>query len=504
MPGIFARALHRTPPPRAGAPGENARLVATRPLAVFGAAVVLALTLVVWSPNVHAAPWSRPASVPTAATLTDTAPPVASPAPDAAATLDTRASASGAYGAAAVAPPEVGPPDAGADGLAASELETAAAPAPGDSPTADGAASAGATPAIAASQAAAADDAAGDETPALAATDPAAGATTGADSLGATGADATVAAAASAPAGATAAGGADTADGMAVSPPPSAVDPRPLVERVQTYVVGPGDSLTRIAQRFGIDVDTLRAANYLPDPDRLLVGQALTVLPVSGVLQTVAPGDTVAGLAQRYGVAAADIAAANGLGAGDALPSGQRVLIPGGRPLAIVPARGAAWPAPGTGQQQKAQFIAAAVVPAQASARQTGVPASVTIAQAILESDWGDSVLARAANNFFGIKSNGAVPGQSVYWMPAWEVVDDEDVESYEPFRAYASLEASFADHGWFFRQNSRYWPALYLAADPRAFAQAIADAGYATDPAYGAKLIRLMDQYNLYQYDVF
>jgi LysM repeat protein len=303
--------------------------------------------------------------------------------------------------------------------------------------------------------------------------------------------------------------GAQTVESVEVSvtpDPPAAAAPaevRPLVERVQTYYVAPGDTLYQVAQRFGIDVETLRATNPLPDPDRLLVGQPLTVLPVRGLLQTAGPGDTVAALARRYGVRAADIAAANGLAESAVLAPGQRVLIPGGRPLAVTSARGAAWPTPGTGLQRKGQFIAAGAAPAQESQRQTGVPASVTLAQAILESNWGDSLLAREANNLFGIKGYGAGAGQAVYWMPAWEVVDGEDVESLEPFRAYSSPEASFADHGMFFRQNSRYWPALYLAGDARAFAQAIADAGYATDPAYGAKLIRLMDQYDLYQYDL-
>lgn len=293
----------------------------------------------------------------------------------------------------------------------------------------------------------------------------------------------------------------------AAGDPQPAADPtpdnRPLVARVQTYYVAPGDTLAAIARRFGIDVETLRAANLLPDSDLLYTGQALTILPVPGVLYTAGPSDSVAALAQRYGVLAGTILSANGLGEGEALTTGQRVLIPGGHPLAIAAAREASWPAAETGAKQKAQFIAAAVAPAQQSQWQTGVPASVTIAQAILESSWGDSVLAREADNFFGIKAYGSAADGSVYWMPAWEVVDGEDVESFEPFRAYTSPEASFVDHGLFFRQNSRYWPALYLASDPRAFAQAIADAGYATDPAYGSKLIALMDAYQLYQYDL-
>jgi LysM repeat protein len=289
---------------------------------------------------------------------------------------------------------------------------------------------------------------------------------------------------------------------LVVAEPVVEAPPLPLVARIQSYRVAPGDSLTSIARRFGIPVDTLWWANPLADADVLYVGHSLTVLPVPGVLHSVAPGETVASLAQRYRVGASALQEANGLADGEAPRAGQRLLVPGGRPLLVAGARGAAWPAAGMGTRSRAQFIAAAAVSAQQSQRATGVPASVTIAQAILESNWGDSLLARSANNFFGIKAHSNPSGQAVYWMEAWEVVDGEDVVRYEPFRAYASPEASFADHGRFFRQNSRYWKALAVADDPRAFAQAIADAGYATDPAYGGKLIRLMDQFDLYQYD--
>jgi flagellum-specific peptidoglycan hydrolase FlgJ len=70
-------------------------------------------------------------------------------------------------------------------------------------------------------------------------------------------------------------------------------------------------------------------------------------------------------------------------------------------------------------------------------------------------------------------------------------------------FKSYTSLADSIADHGRWFHDNSRYHRALKVKDDPRAFAQAIADAGYATDPAYPGKLIGLMDKFNLYAYDV-
>jgi len=152
----------------------------------------------------------------------------------------------------------------------------------------------------------------------------------------------------------------------------------------------------------------------------------------------------------------------------------------------------------GTGQE----FIEAVGRAARRSAQTTGVPASVTVAQAILESDWGRSRLTRQGNNLFGIKALG-VPGPAgVVSLATWEHEDGSDVAVQAPFKAYFTLEESIVDHGRFFTRNKRYAAALAVASDPRAFAQAIQDAGYATDPSYAVKLIRLMDRYDLYRFD--
>ena len=83
------------------------------------------------------------------------------------------------------------------------------------------------------------------------------------------------------------------------------------------------------------------------------------------------------------------------------------------------------------------------------------------------------------------------------------QVVGGQDVVVPEPFRAYNNPGESFIDHGQFFLRNSRYHGAFKFGDDPRRFAWAIADAGYATDPDYAPKLIRIMEQYDLYQYDL-
>jgi hypothetical protein len=152
----------------------------------------------------------------------------------------------------------------------------------------------------------------------------------------------------------------------------------------------------------------------------------------------------------------------------------------------------------GTGDE----FINAVGAAAQRSMKSTGVPASVAVAQAILESDWGRSRLTRQGNNLFGIKALGAAGPAGVVSMATWEHVDGSDVVVQAPFKAYYTLEESIDDHGRFFTRNKRYADALAVADDAQAFARAIQADGYATDPAYASKLIKLMDRYDLYRFD--
>lgn len=150
-----------------------------------------------------------------------------------------------------------------------------------------------------------------------------------------------------------------------------------------------------------------------------------------------------------------------------------------------------------------AEFIAAVGEAARRSQKTTGVPASVSVAQAILESDWGRSRLTRQGNNLFGIKALGSSSGPAgVVTLATWEHLNGGDVVVQAPFKAYFTLEQSIDDHGRFFVNNRRYAGALAVASDARAFARAIQDAGYATDPSYASKLIGLMDRYDLYRFD--
>jgi flagellum-specific peptidoglycan hydrolase FlgJ len=152
-----------------------------------------------------------------------------------------------------------------------------------------------------------------------------------------------------------------------------------------------------------------------------------------------------------------------------------------------------------TGEQAK--FIEEAGQAARASQDATGVPASVTVAQAILESDWGRSAIG-PANNYFGIKAQSGPGPAGVVYANTVEFLNGAYVTVSAPFRAYNSMAESFIDHGRFLVQNSRYAPAFQFTNDPPAFARAIQQAGYATDPSYADKLIAIMDTYDLYRFN--
>jgi flagellum-specific peptidoglycan hydrolase FlgJ len=131
--------------------------------------------------------------------------------------------------------------------------------------------------------------------------------------------------------------------------------------------------------------------------------------------------------------------------------------------------------------------------------RQTGVPASVTLAQAALESGWGKSGLSTKGNNFFVIKGEG--PAGHVL-MPTKEFLNGKWVTVNAKFRKYDSPAGSFADHGKFLRENRRYANAFKHTDNAAQFAREIHKAGYATDPAYSDKLIAMIKKYDLERFD--
>lgn len=124
----------------------------------------------------------------------------------------------------------------------------------------------------------------------------------------------------------------------------------------------------------------------------------------------------------------------------------------------------------------------------------TGVPASVTLAQGLLESEFGNSLLVQKSNNHFGIKCKSSWLGASVR---------HDDDERAECFRKYASAEESYIDHSDFLRSSPRYATLFTLRpTDYRGWAYGLKQAGYATNPRYPELLIRYIENYNLQQYD--
>jgi flagellum-specific peptidoglycan hydrolase FlgJ len=143
------------------------------------------------------------------------------------------------------------------------------------------------------------------------------------------------------------------------------------------------------------------------------------------------------------------------------------------------------------------QFAALAVKEMQ----RTGIPASITLAQGIHESQSGQSLLARNANNHFGIKCKSYWPG------PVYLHKDDDTdkrgnlIESC--FRAYNSAVASYLDHSEFLKHRKYYRDLFSLSpTDYEAWARGLKKAGYATDPNYADILIRIIRKYELDTFD--
>lgn len=162
--------------------------------------------------------------------------------------------------------------------------------------------------------------------------------------------------------------------------------------------------------------------------------------------------------------------------------------------------------APATPSLTQAQFIAAAVAGAQLGWRQYGVPPSVTMAQAILESGWGKSGLAAVDRNYFGIKCQNGAFGTLANGCHIYNTTECDKAGNCFPtadaFRTYATMAHSFRDHGNFLKVNKRYAPAFAYTKDANNFIWQVWKAGYATDPNYYTKVTGIMTAYNLYRYD--
>jgi len=163
-------------------------------------------------------------------------------------------------------------------------------------------------------------------------------------------------------------------------------------------------------------------------------------------------------------------------------------------------------PAPIAGlTAEQTAFITMVAGPARHSFREYKVPASVTMAQAILESGWGRGDIPRTVNNYFGMKCPGGQPtglAMACREFPTRECGTGGCFPTTGSFKVYASVLESLRDHALTLSSRSRYAPAFAYSDAPNQFAAEVHKAGYATDPNYTTLLTGIMAKYDLYRYD--
>ena len=145
--------------------------------------------------------------------------------------------------------------------------------------------------------------------------------------------------------------------------------------------------------------------------------------------------------------------------------------------------------------EQKINFYVKKYAPAATkNMRFFKIPASITLAQGILESGYGEGTLAKKANNHFGIKCHKEWKGKSI---------THDDDEKDECFRSYKNPLRSYRDHSLFLVDRDRYSSLFTLnRKDYKGWAEGLKAAGYATDPKYADKLISLIERFNLTRFD--
>jgi flagellar protein FlgJ len=156
-------------------------------------------------------------------------------------------------------------------------------------------------------------------------------------------------------------------------------------------------------------------------------------------------------------------------------------------------------PARGVGSDKVAGFVDRLAAPAQAASAATGIPARFIIGQAALESGWGKREIrmedGSSSFNVFGIKADRSWKGP-VAETATTEFVNGTPQKTRAAFRAYGSYDEAFADYAKFLSNNPRY-AGVVATRDPAEAAHGLQRAGYATDPEYGGKLVRIMRQMN-------
>lgn len=310
---------------------------------------------------------------------------------------------------------------------------------------------------------------------------------------------------------------------------------------VSTYTIKSGDTLYGISRAHGMSLQALLSLNNISASSLILPGQVLKIsgqastptqqvasrpvetqpqtqqAPASSATYTIKSGDSLYGIAMKTGMSLHDLLSMNNLSVSALIFPGQVLKVAGNNQPVTTPATGSQ-----SGQMvnlsnnnvssttvgdistaglsaSQAAWLRQAAVDAKNATLGSGVLPSVTVAQAIIESNWGRSGLASAPyNNLFGIKAGGYWGGRQVM-MPTAEYLNGRYVTVNAAFRAYDSQEASFRDHTNFLLQNSRYAAnGVINAPSYQAMAIGLQRAGYATDPSYAATLISVVQRYNL------
>lgn len=151
------------------------------------------------------------------------------------------------------------------------------------------------------------------------------------------------------------------------------------------------------------------------------------------------------------------------------------------------------------------EFINSVAPGAIESQKEYGIPSSITISQAILESGWGNSKLSREANNYFGIKANKSWKGLRYNINTGeYDATGNYYIEPNAAFRMYATPADSLKDHADFLMNNKRYNSLFDLDnIDFKGWANGLQKAGYSTSPQYASTLINLINKYNLHSFDL-
>ncbi len=146
----------------------------------------------------------------------------------------------------------------------------------------------------------------------------------------------------------------------------------------------------------------------------------------------------------------------------------------------------------------KEEFLREATVAAQASSKTSGLPAGITVAQAALESAWGNSELSRRGNNYFGIKAHSR---HAVLEMSTTEVIQGNVRKVTARFAAYKDMAECFACRDQLISHGAVYAEARASARDPEQFAHALAK-HWATDPNYAEKILKIYRENDLSNLD--